>query len=627
MTQKIWRGDAPAVAQVSTATPANVEIGDAFALTINTKAVTFVATAATPNNVCDGLAAAINGSTLPEFGEITASSANGVLTLTANDPGVPFVATAGAADGGSILVVVTTTAQGVTPVSAIQVFSIPVSANGYFTVTFGDQTTSGQAIGASAATIQTALQGLSTIGSGNVSVAKSTDSNDDIYTCTFQGALAATPVAVLIPRILGDATTYKPLIRTIQEGSTSGTVRNEIQTVDLGTFGSASAGAGITYTLTVAGQTTAAVNVADAATVLQTALELLSNVDTVTVSRLLNVLTVEFTGIDGSANQSKMTASSAVSGTNCYWSPVVTVTASGAGNSEVQVVSFSSPPTGGTFTLTFGANTTSGLAYNAAAATVQTALQGLASIGSGNATVSGSAGGPWTVTFAGTLANANQPSITGDGSSLTHSTTEDLVLAAVTASTGPHHWDEAANWLPAGVPVNSDAVIFESNSSDCLYGLAQSGVTLTSLHIAATYTGKLGLPRNNASGYLEFRPSELSIGATTILIGHGEGSGSGKIAINTGSVQTAIEVRSSGGSSDVGVPAITWRGTNANSDVEVLGGDFGTAPYSDQTAVIRNLVQRGGTVSLKHTALTSIEATGQRISAYDCTLGSASLAL
>ena len=46
--------------------------------------------------------------------------------------------------------------------------------------------------------------------------------------------------------------------------------------------------------------------------------------------------------------------------------------------------------TGGTFTITVGANTTGAIAFNATAATVQAALVGLASVGAGNATVTGS---------------------------------------------------------------------------------------------------------------------------------------------------------------------------------------------------------------------------------------------
>lgn len=81
---------------------------------------------------------------------------------------------------------------------------------------------------------------------------------------------------------------------------------------------------------------------------------------------------------------------------------------------EVQTVSITGSPTGGTFTLTFGANTTAAIAYNATAAAVQTALQALASIGSGNAVCTG---GPLpataiTVEFTGTLGFANQATMT-----------------------------------------------------------------------------------------------------------------------------------------------------------------------------------------------------------------------
>ncbi|MFJ1454693.1 hypothetical protein [Nocardia sp. N2S4-5] len=69
--------------------------------------------------------------------------------------------------------------------------------------------------------------------------------------------------------------------------------------------------------------------------------------------------------------------------------------------------------TAGTFTLTVGGQTTTGIAYNAAASAVQSALEALSTVGTGNAVVTGSAGGPYSVTLKvpGTLS--------GDGASLT----------------------------------------------------------------------------------------------------------------------------------------------------------------------------------------------------------------
>ena len=99
-------------------------------------------------------------------------------------------------------------------------------------------------------------------------------------------------------------------------------------------------------------------------------------------------------------------------------------------------------PTGGTFTLRFGTGTTTALAYNASAATVQAALVALASVGTGNATVSGNAGGPYTVTFAGTLAGKTVQSITGNGSALTGGT-NPTVTVSVTAAGQPAFVNQA----------------------------------------------------------------------------------------------------------------------------------------------------------------------------------------
>jgi hypothetical protein len=77
--------------------------------------------------------------------------------------------------------------------------------------------------------------------------------------------------------------------------------------------------------------------------------------------------------------------------------------------------------TGGTFTLTLSGNTTSAIAFNAAASAVQTALEGLTGVGAGNVLVTGSAGGPYTVEFTGTLARKAVAALTANGASLTGS--------------------------------------------------------------------------------------------------------------------------------------------------------------------------------------------------------------
>jgi hypothetical protein len=106
----------------------------------------------------------------------------------------------------------------------------------------------------------------------------------------------------------------------------------------------------------------------------------------------------------------------------------------GGGVSDVQKVTITGSPTGGTFKLVFGGQTTATIAYNATAATVQTALQALTSIGAGNATVTGGPGpgAPWTVTFTGTLANTNVAQMTTSTLAFTGGTSPTVTVITLT---------------------------------------------------------------------------------------------------------------------------------------------------------------------------------------------------
>lgn len=97
---------------------------------------------------------------------------------------------------------------------------------------------------------------------------------------------------------------------------------------------------------------------------------------------------------------------------------------------EVQTVTISGSPTGGTFTLTFDGDTTAAIAHNAAAADVQAALEALGTIGAGNVTVSGS--GPYTVKFVNDLGERNVDAMTATGS-FTGGTTPSVAVATTTA--------------------------------------------------------------------------------------------------------------------------------------------------------------------------------------------------
>lgn len=100
------------------------------------------------------------------------------------------------------------------------------------------------------------------------------------------------------------------------------------------------------------------------------------------------------------------------------------------GTSEVQTLTITGSPAGGTYRLSFKGQKTSALAYNANAAAIDTALEALPTIGTGNIAVTGT--GPFTLTFGGTLAKKNVPAISVVNAAFTGGTSP---AAAVTTAT------------------------------------------------------------------------------------------------------------------------------------------------------------------------------------------------
>ncbi len=176
---------------------------------------------------------------------------------------------------------------------------------------------------------------------------------------------------------------------------------------------------GGTFTLTFDGQTTAAIAYNATAATVAAALKALSNIgdnDILVTGNAGGPWTVTFIGALAETNVAQLTADAT----------------STTGVNEVQLVTITGGPTGGTFTLTFNGQTTPAQAYNVSAATLQTALRALTSINGANVTVTGDAGGPFTITFIGTLADANQPAITANAASLTGGTTPGVTIDTTT---------------------------------------------------------------------------------------------------------------------------------------------------------------------------------------------------
>ena len=136
-------------------------------------------------------------------------------------------------------------------------------------------------------------------------------------------------------------------------------------------------------------------------------------------------------------------------------------------------------------------------------------------------------------------------------------------------------------------------------------------VLLAELRDCLRYTGTVGLPTHTDDDNREYRPLYLEIGATLVNIGVGQGTGSGRLKVDSGAQQTAVKVYDSGGSIDAEASAFVWKGTNAANTLQVLSGDVGVALLAAESASVASIIQRGGTLELGDgVTVGSIDKTG-----------------
>jgi len=190
--------------------------------------------------------------------------------------------------------------------------------------------------------------------------------------------------------------------------------------------------------------------------------------------------------------------------------------------SEVQLVTITGTPTGGTFTLTFGTETTGTIAYNAAAADVQTALRALTGIGATGVGVTGSAGGPYTCTFAGSLANKNVAQMTASATGLTGGTDPAVTVTTSTPGTAAYYTHvftladrDEVGWASMLHALGEGTARFERKITDCRW--SQLDIKASRRNI--TWEGKgLGLSEAASAG------TEVIVADTNALISMAAGS-------------------------------------------------------------------------------------------------------
>jgi len=178
-----------------------------------------------------------------------------------------------------------------------------------------------------------------------------------------------------------------------------------------------------------------------------------------------------------------------------------------------------------------------------------------------------------------------------------------FTAAVTTALAGPNVWDDGQNWWDATsqtrgtAPVTGDDVILRDSDVNICWGLDQSAVTLASLSVEESYTGKIGLKwRHHAAsadgdtlstaGAREYRQHSLKIGATRVDIGKRVGTdastGSARIKIhNTVATETTVH-RTGTNNADSGFANVRLRFDNASSNVYISSARRGVAIASDE---------------------------------------------
>ncbi len=296
-----------------------------------------------------------------------------------------------------------------------EVQEIEIDANvsgGTFTLTYESQTTGNLAYNASTVVVTAALEALSTVGLGNVTVTGAAP----VWVITFTGDLASTDASVLS----GDGsllTGGAPTTVNITETTAGVDAVNEVQQLEATTALTSG-----TYTLSFDGDTTSDIEWDADEVAIEMALESLDSIaqGEATVATAVgtwpqvnSTLTVTFSGaLAGTDHSLIVDDDSSTDGVIA-----VTETTPGVvGVAEVNTININSATSGGTFTLTQNVNTTAPILYSATAAEVQAAL-----VAAPTSLVVTVAGGPgpgvdWVVTYTSTGA---QTAITGTGTNLT----------------------------------------------------------------------------------------------------------------------------------------------------------------------------------------------------------------
>ena len=209
------------------------------------------------------------------------------------------------------------------------------------------------------------------------------------------------------------------------------------------------------------------------------------------------------------------------------------------------------------------------------------------------------------ITATGGTAGMIPPTITSGATG-----TGTLVSSVVTASTGPNDLANANNWAPSGVPGASDDAVFQDSAVDALFGFDE--LEVQSVTFYSSYTGRVGLPATNQSGYREYRSRSWTLDTASVVIGRGGTGGSGQIRLNLTHSTPTVTIEGSSTPADTGTQAIVLTNTGGTITVNITQGDVGIAPNAGDAATVGTL--RIGSESSPTSDVTLFVGSGATIS-------------
>jgi len=433
-----------------------------------------------------------------------------------------------------------------------------------FTLTLDGQTTAPLAVEAAAAAVEDALEALSNIGVGNVSVSGNAGGP---YTVEFIVALAKTDVSLLV-------------------GVDGGI--NEKQTVVV-TDGAANDKLILTYS----GQSTAELAYNATSAQIATALKLLNNIgdtDVAVTDGDPAGWVVEFIGALAKTDVAAITG---VCGKNEKQTVVVT---DGAANDKL--------------ILTYSGQSTAELAYDATSAQIATALKLLNNIGDNDVAVTDGDPAGWVVEFIGALAKTDVVAITGVCGKNEKQTVvvtggaanDKLILTYSGQSTGELAYDATSAQIATALKLlnnigDNDVAVMDGDPAgwvvEFIGALAKTNVV--------AITGVCGKNEKQTVGI----PDTVDIGTFTLTYS-GQTTAAIAYNANAAAVQTALEDLSNVEVGDVEVtggpgPSADWvvefKGTLAKTDVAAMTGN-GTNLVGGSTTVTITETVKGVTESV-----------------------------